>query len=828
MKSSSHTLKQPLVSCDSFSQLPTESEFCQCILQHLHKTLARHTFAATPGDWLNALAYAVRDTLLDSFMTTMGAHHYYNVRRVYYLSMEYLVGRLTGDTLVNLGIYDIASAALKQLGLDLADLLEEEPDMGLGNGGLGRLAACFMDSLATLEIPAVGYGVNYEFGLFRQSFRDGRQMEAPDEWRAYGSPWQIIRPEYRVEVPVGGHLEVSGDGVVWIPESSLIGVPSDIPVVGYGVNTVNFLRLWEARASCEFDFHRFDAGNYSDAVREKVESETVSKVLYPNDNSESGKKLRLLQEYFFVACSISDIIRRHLKDNPDISNLADKANLHINDTHPAIAVAELMRRLLDEHAMPWEEAWEATVKICAYTNHTLMPEALEKWSVAFFEEMLPRHLHIIREIDARFTESIFRHWPDDPSKMARLSIIEASSPPMVRMAHLAIAGSHSINGVAELHTKLLREQMFPDMETLFPGRFNNKTNGVTPRRWMRTANPALAALIDESIGNTWTSRLEDLALLEPYAADAGFCEHFAAIKHRNKEHLARVIADLCGIAVDPSALFDVQIKRLHEYKRQHLNLLHIIHLYQTLLNNPQATIQPRVFVFGAKAAPGYRTAKQIIHAINAVARLINSDNRIRGQLCIAFLPNYGVSLAQQIIPAADLSEQISTAGYEASGTGNMKLALNGALTIGTLDGANIEICEQVGQENCFIFGLTAEQVKQRQQQGYAPSVCIEQSPALERALRFLESGILTPSEPDAFRELCGNLRHSDPFLVCADFDAYCQAQTCAADAFSDTPSWVRKAVLNVARCGIFSSDRTIAQYAADIWKTPSVSINVPD
>jgi len=797
-------------------------EFKSTLLRHLNKTLVSHTSTASEYDWSLSLIHTIRELVLDRFMSTMEEQHESNVKRVYYMSMEYLVGRLTADTMINLGVYDTAAQALQEYGLELDSILEQERDMGLGNGGLGRLAACFLDSMATQEIPSVGYGINYEFGLFRQTFVDGRQVECTDEWRSFGCPWQVIRPEYQVDVHIGGQLErkKNFDGkmvTIWHPDSKVIGVPSDIPVPGYGVDTVNFLRLWAAKASRDFDFQTFDEGGYSEAVREKVESETISKILYPNDNTESGRKLRLLQEYFFVACSLTDILRRHLNFNASLDNLSDKAAVHINDTHPAIAVAELMRLLIDVHDMPWDKAWGITERACAYTNHTLMPEALEKWSVVMFEEMLPRHLDIIRGIDKRFLAKVDDMWPGDKERAKKLGLIDDSGDGMVRMAHLAIVGSHSVNGVAALHSELLKERMFPDMVTLFPGRFNNKTNGITPRRWMRTANPRLSQLIDSAIGPEWTRNLELLRGLEPLANDASFKESFNKVKRFNKLDLTATIKQLCGINVDPDALFDVQIKRLHEYKRQHLNLLHIIALYKTLLDDPNLSIQPRVFIFGAKAAPGYKLAKHIIHAINSVATVINADRRVKDLIKIVFIPNYSVSLAQKIIPAANLSEQISTAGLEASGTGNMKLALNGALTIGTLDGANIEIRDNVGAENIFIFGKTVEEVRALQQNGYSPTDSIKQSPQLQEVLGMIKDGSFFTGNPSPMEPLYETLTQDDPFLVCADFDSYVQAQSEAANAFKNTQEWTRKAVLNVARCGTFSSDRTISQYASEIW-----------
>ncbi|MBN1404524.1 MAG: glycogen/starch/alpha-glucan phosphorylase [Opitutales bacterium] len=795
--------------------------FQDILLRQLKANVVSHPSKASLHDWSEALSHTVRELVANRFIHTMDVHHKNNAKRVYYLSMEYLVGRLTEDTMINLGVQDYAREVLADMGVDLDDVLAQEPDMGLGNGGLGRLAACFLDSMATLEIPAVGYGINYEFGLFRQSFKDGRQVESADEWRSFGCPWQIVRPEITVEIPFGGHIETVAlpDGTTrseWIPESKVLGVANDIPVQGYGVGTVNFLRLWAARASKDFDFHAFDSGCYSEAVKEKVESETISKILYPNDNTESGKKLRLLQEYFFVACSIADILRRHLNSNPSVDNLSEKLALHINDTHPAIAVAELMRVLLDTHGLDWDKAWAITERSCAYTNHTLMPEALERWSVALFETLLPRHLEIIRGIDERFRKQVGSRWPDDEAILQKLSIIDDKDE-SVRMAHLAIVGSHSVNGVAALHSELLRKSMFPEMDSLFPTRFNNKTNGITPRRWIRTANPALSCLIDKSIGTGWTRDLEQLARLEPLSKDESFKEEFRAIKQANKVELAKIIKERCSLVVDPAAMFDVQIKRLHEYKRQHLNLLHIVHLYRCLLDSPGLQIQPRVFIFGAKAAPGYVLAKHIIHAINLVADVVNNDPRTRDMLKVAFLPNYNVSLAQRIIPAADLSEQISTAGLEASGTGNMKLALNGALTIGTLDGANVEIRDNVGAENIFIFGHTADEIAQLRQRGAGPVEFIKRSADLRAVLDLLASGAFCRGGANPFVPLLDSITGKDPFFVCADFDAYCLAQSKAALAYENAAEWTRKAILNVARCGAFSSDRTIRQYAEQIW-----------
>ncbi len=801
------------------------------ILNHLRYTLAHDPETASRSDWWNAVCLSVRDRILERSSHTRAAHRERNVRRVYYLSMEYLMGRLLEDNLRNSGLWDCTQQALEELGQDLERLAGEEPDMGLGNGGLGRLAACFMDSLATLDLPAVGYGIHYEFGLFRQEFEKFSQVEHPDEWLKFGNPWEICRPEYSVNVQLYGKVEQEFDSRghgrwVWKDTKSLLGVPLDIPIAGYGLGTVNFLRLWESRASENFNFKIFDQGGYVDAVRDKVEGETISKVLYPNDSTAQGRELRLVQEYFFVACSLRDIIRRHNRDGNDWDNFAKHVAIQLNDTHPAVAIPELMRILLDEEDIPWDKAWKICVSTFSYTNHTLLPEALERWSVPLFEHVLPRHLQIIYEINRLFLQNVVeKKWPGDNEKKAQLSIIEETQPKMIRMASLSVVGSHTTNGVAALHTRLLKARLFADYHQLYPKRFQNKTNGITPRRWLKACNPELAALIDETIGNDWPMDLDRLSELEKLADDAGFQEKFSKIKRNNKERLATVIRDLCGVQVDPGAMFDVQIKRLHEYKRQHLNLLHILTLYRRLLNNPDLDLTPRVFVFAAKAAPGYTLAKHIIHCINAVAHKINWDKRVKDKLKVVFLPNYGVTLAERIIPAADLSEQISTAGKEASGTGNMKLALNGALTIGTLDGANVEIREEVGDENIFIFGLTVEEVQKLWAKGYSSFDYYWDNEELRAVVDWLDSEAFTTN-----RDATGALKRSlvddgDPFLVLADFDDYAKCQKKVGDVFRDRANWARKAILNSARVGKFSSDRTIRQYAEEIWKLPSVRVN---
>ncbi|RFC43150.1 MAG: starch phosphorylase [Verrucomicrobia bacterium] len=800
----------------------------QSILNHLRYTLAQEPSVAPAQDWWNAVCLSVRDRILDRSSHTRSAHQALNVRRVYYLSLEYLMGRLLDNNLHNSGLWHTTQAALADLGKDLNALLETEPDMGLGNGGLGRLAACFLDSMASLDLPSVGYGIYYEFGLFKQTFDSFNQVEKPDAWNVFGNPWEIIRPYYSVTVNLYGRVEQkfddSGHGhSIWTGTRSLVGVPRDIPIAGYGLTTVNFLRLWESHASAEFNLRIFNEGGYIEAMKDKAEGETISKVLYPNDNTAQGRELRLVQEYFFVACSLQDIIRRHRAGGNDWHNFADKVAIQLNDTHPAIAVVELLRILVDQETMAFEDAWQIVRNTFAYTNHTLLPEALERWSVQLLHKVLPRHLELIYILNQKFLDEVVKaHWPDSPEKMASLSLIEETNPKMVRMAHLSVLGSHTTNGVAALHTRLLTERLFPDFAELFPGRFQNKTNGITPRRWLKACNPALSELIDATIGSDWVRDLDRLQQLAKWADDSAFQDKFLAIKAANKTRLAATIESLCGIQVDPQSLFDVQIKRLHEYKRQHLNLLHILALYRRLLNDPTMDIVPRVFIFAAKAAPGYFLAKHIIHCINAVAATINADDRIHGKLKVAFLPNYSVSLAERIIPAADLSEQISTAGKEASGTGNMKLALNGALTIGTLDGANVEILEEVGEDNIFIFGLTVEEAEALVANGYRSSDLYWANEELRNTIDWLDSGYFTSNREATSAVKASLLSHGDPFLVLADFDAYTACQARVDAAFRDRSSWAQKAILNTARVGKFSSDRTIAEYARDIWRLPPV------
>lgn len=806
-------------------------EFKLSVLNHLKFSLGRDTVTATKRDWWIATCRAVHDRIMDRFIDTMGEHNRHNVRRVYYLSLEYLMGRMLNNNIYSAGLQEVAEEALRDLGLNLEELCQQEEDMGLGNGGLGRLAACFLDSLATLDYPAVGYGIYYEFGLFSQKFENGRQMESPDVWRRFGCPWEIVRPEYTMKVKLYGRVEMyfdeSGNASPrWVDTQEVLGLPNDIPIAGFGTRTVNFLRLWEARASEDFNLSTFNEGGYVDAVRNKAIAETISKVLYPNDSSESGKELRLAQQYFFVCCSIQDIIRRWRKHNKDWKTFPKLVSVQLNDTHPAITVAELMRVLLDEEHLDWDHAWSITRQVCSYTNHTLLPEALEKWSVPLFEKVLPRHLQIIYEINRRFLEDeVESRWPGCDEMKSRLSLIEEGSPKMIRMAYLSVVGSHTVNGVAALHTKLLKAFLMRDFDNLYPGKFVNRTNGITPRRWLLACNPDLADLISAKIGEGWKKDLPQLKQLEPFAKDAEFQKKFMSIKQANKRILKDIIKHECGVDVPEDAIYDVQIKRLHEYKRQHLNLLHILYLYRQLLRNPDFDMHPRVFVFGAKAAPGYVLAKHIIHAINRVGMKINHDERIKNKLKVVFLPNYRVSLAEKIIPAADVSEQISTAGKEASGTGNMKFALNGAATIGTLDGANVEIREEVGDENIFIFGMTVEEVDSLRERGYNPYDYYFANEELRHVVDWLGSNYFTPEDPHALSPV----RHSlldggDPYFVLADFDAYVKAQAELDKVYRDKERWAELVILNTARVGKFSSDRTIKEYAEGIWHLPAVRV----
>ncbi len=798
----------------------------RAFIDHVEYTRGKNFDSASLYDRYLALALTVRDRLAKSWVKTQRRYYQQDAKRAYYLSAEYLLGRALGNNLINMGLWDSTREALRELGVDLTSLLEMEQDAGLGNGGLGRLAACFLDSLATLDMPGMGYGIRYEFGIFTQEIINGYQVERADEWLKFGNPWEIVRPERIVPVRFYGSVEqtVAPDGrrvARWVGGKTVLGVPYDTPIAGYGARTVNSLRLWQARASAEFDFALFNDGDYERSVVEKNDSEVISKVLYPNDQNQAGKELRLKQEYFFVACSIADIMRRYLKTHSDFVQFPNKVAIQLNDTHPAVAVTELMRVLLDEKRVPWDEAWDITTRTFGYTNHTLLAEALEKWPVPLFERLLPRHLQIIYEINQRFLRQVQIRWPFDTERMARMSLIEEGKEKQVRMAHLAVVGSHSVNGVAALHSNLLKRDVMPDFAELYPEKFNNKTNGVTPRRWLLACNPRLAKLITSAIGDKWIADLEQLTGLEKFADDAGFVKAFREAKEGNKQDLVSHLRDVMWTSLDPTAVFDVQVKRLHEYKRQLLNALHIVHLWIQARKDPSSIGVPRAFLFGAKSAPGYKSAKLIIRLINGIGEVVNSDAGRTG-LRVAFIPNYRVSLAERIIPAADVSEQISTAGMEASGTGNMKFALNGALTLGTLDGANIELREKVGAENFFLFGLTTDEVAQRKREGYRGRNVYEANPDIREVLDLISSGFFSPEDKTIFRPLVDGLLDDDRYMVLEDFEGYRKAQADIARKYQQPDQWWRSAILNVARTGWFSSDRTIKEYAADIWGIKSI------
>jgi len=797
---------------------------------HLLYSLAKDQYSATARDRFMSLALTVRDRLIERWISTQQRYYRRDAKRVYYLSAEFLMGRALANNLLNLGLYDTAREAMRMMGLEVSDLLEQEVDAGLGNGGLGRLAACFLDSMATLDVPGYGYGIRYEFGMFDQEIKAGWQIEKPDEWLRFGNPWEMPRPEYWVPVGFGGRTEEHFDHgqlkIHWAPEEQVIGVAYDTPIAGYGNATVNTLRLWRARASEEFDLTLFNDGDYERAVLEKNRSETISKVLYPSDVKMFGRELRLKQQYFFVACSLHDIVRRHLVAHKSLDDFADKIAIQLNDTHPAVAIPELMRIFVDEHQLPWEKAWELTVATFGYTNHTLLSEALETWPVEIFGQLLPRHLAIILEINRRFLRQVMNRFPYDEPRISRMSLIDEGDGQLaskrIRMAYLAVVGSHSVNGVAALHTQLLQQDLLHDFHEMWPERFNNKTNGVTPRRWLLAANPLLSEAITARIGDGWSIDLDELRKLEPLADDETFRAAFRDIKQRNKEQLAAYIEREQGITVDRSSIFDVQVKRLHEYKRQLLNLLHVVALYLRIKNQPDLPMVPRTFIFGGKAAPAYAVAKLIIKLINSVGAVVNADPQVKEKLKVVFLANYRVSLAERIFPGSDLSEQISTAGKEASGTGNMKFALNGALTIGTLDGANIEIRDEVGHENFFLFGLTAQEVQDLLRRGYRPRDFYEQNAELRAVLDLVNGGFFEPDHPELFRPLVQSLLDHDPYLLLADFASYADCQQRVEQAFVDKERWTKMAILNVARMGKFSSDRTIREYAEQIWKAQSV------
>jgi starch phosphorylase len=824
-----HSPSQPPTQEPTRTGLSTET-IARAFCDNLYYLQARFPAVATTNDRYMALAYTIRDRLLHRWVNTAETYYQSKSRTVAYLSAEFLMGPQLGNNLVNLGILDVTRTALGQLDIDLDDLLEQEEEPGLGNGGLGRLAACYLDSLASLQIPAIGYGIRYEFGIFDQTIRDGWQVEITDKWLRFGNPWEIARPEIVFDVKLGGHTQSYHENgtyrVRWIPQRVVRGAAYDTPVAGYKNNTVNLLRLWKAEAAESFDFQAFNTGDYYGAVNEKMVSENISKVLYPNDESPQGKQLRLQQQYFFASCALQDMIRLHLQRSKSLANFHEKFAVQLNDTHPAVAVAELMRLLLDDHHLSWESAWDITTKTFAYTNHTLLPEALERWPVPLFSSVLPRHLELIYEINRRFLEEVEARFPNEPERVARMSLIDESGERYVRMANLATVGSHSVNGVAKLHSELLQLGVLSDFYDLEPSKFHNVTNGVTPRRFIALSNPHLTSLISKHIGENWIKDLRQLQELEPLAENLEFRNAWRKVKLANKQHLAQIIHKRTGIEIDPTSLFDIQVKRLHEYKRQHLNILHVITLYNRLRSNPRLPAPPRTIIFGGKAAPGYTMAKLIIKLINSVANVINHDPLTRDRLKVAFIPDFNVKVAHHIYPAAELSEQISTAGKEASGTGNMKFSLNGALTIGTLDGANIEIRDAVGADNFFLFGLTAAQVQEQLESGYNPSAFYENDPELRQSLDQIASGHFAGGNSHLFRPIVDNLLYHDPFLLLADYRAYIDAQDRVSQAYQDPENWTRMSILNVARMGHFSSDRSITEYAEKIWKTQPVEISL--
>ena len=807
----------------------TITDLKQSFLDNLFCGLGRVLMASTPNDAYTALAMTVRDRVFKQGVQTMETYARQDTRMVAYLSAEYLPGPHLVNNLLNLGIVEPTRQAMSELGLNLDNLAEQEEEPGLGNGGLGRLASCYLDSMASLEVPAIGYGIRYEFGIFDQAIKDGWQVEITDKWLRFGNPWEIVRPEIVYDVKFGGYSEPWTDDhgqyrVRWIPGTVVKGVAYDTPILGYRVGTCNHLRLWKAEAVESFDFAAFNHGDYYRAVEDKMRSENITKVLYPNDEVTEGKTLRLQQQFFFVTCSLQDMIRIHLMLKRPLDKFHEKWAVQLNDTHPSIAVAELMRLLVDEHHMDWTTAWNVTRSTFAYTNHTLLPEALEKWPLSLFGKLLPRHLEIIYEINAQFLDEVRSRYPGDNARLERMSIIDESGGRYVRMAHLATVGSHHVNGVARLHSDLLRQTVMYDFAGLWPEKFCNVTNGVTPRRFIAASNPGLAQLITGRIGEDWLHDLDQLRKLESMADEVSFQQQWCEVKLKAKRDLAGLIEQRTGIKVNPESLFDIQAKRLHEYKRQHLNILHILTLYLRLKREPKEDIPARTFIFGAKAAPGYFIAKLIIKLISSVADLVNNDPDAQDKLKVVFFPDFNVKNAQHIYPAADLSEQISTAGLEASGTGNMKFSMNGALTIGTLDGANVEIREEVGAENFFLFGLNAAQVQDVKSRGYNPHDIYQQNSALREVLDFIASGALAAGDKSLFSPLVDNLLWHDPFLVLADYQAYIDCQDQVSALWINTQAWTRKSILNVARMGKFSSDRSIRDYCDQIWKVKPVPV----
>jgi len=799
-------------------------DFKKCIQHHLMSFQGRDPERAGDQDVYRALSYALRDVLMEKWIKTQKTFYAGKMKRVYYLSLEFLVGRSLGNAIVNMGLMDEITQALEQLGYDLETLRECEEDAALGNGGLGRLASCFMDSIATMKIPAYGYGIRYDFGLFNQKIVDGYQVETPDSWLRLGSPWMYERTSFMYPVQFYGHVTSTTDEhgryrARWTEAQIVMAMACDMLVPGFNNDHVINMRLWRAKASRELDLHSFNAGNYINAVESKVESETISKVLYPSDDISEGQELRLKQQYFFVCATFQDILRRYRKDNETFADFPNQVAVQLNDTHPAIAIPELMRILLDIEGLGWEQSWDICVKTFAYTNHTLMPEALETWPVDMLGRVLPRHLEIIYEINRRFLEEVASRYPGNQRKLQEMSLIDEGPVRRVRMANLAIVGSHSVNGVAALHSELLKNYLFRNFHEMYPTKINSKTNGITPRRWLLKCNQDLAQLIGEKIGYDWVVNLDKLRGLEPYSDNPAFHQRWQAVKLVNKKLLAKIIADTCGVTVDPNSLFDIQVKRIHEYKRQLLNVLHVIHFYQRLITRPDEPVTPRTIIFAGKAAPSYHKAKLIIKLINSVGSVVNNDPRVGDRLKVVFIPNYNVSLAERIMPGADLSEQISTAGTEASGTGNMKFALNGALTIGTLDGANIEIREEVGAENIFIFGMTAEEAEyEKKCKSRKPYQIYENNPAVRDIIDAIANGAFSNGDTELFRPLVNDLlSENDPYLLLLDLESYLQCQQLVGKVYADRTAWTKRSILNVARMGKFSSDRTIREYAEEIW-----------
>jgi len=804
--------------------------FRKAIIENLYFSRGSAIQSASNHDVFVALALTVRDHLVERWAKTTQAHYAANPKFVYYLSAEYLMGKQLPQNLLYTDTADLARRVLSETEVSLKDLVELDPEPGLGNGGLGRLAACFIDSLAALDIPAVGYGLRYEFGIFKQEFVDGWQVESPDRWLRLGNPWEFPQPDDMVEIGLYGHTERYSDEdgnhrVRWIPRHKVMAEPYHTLVPGYGTNTVNLLRLWRARATSAFDFELFDVGDYARAVEQKVYSENITKVLYPNDNTPQGKELRLQQQYFFVAASLQDIIRRFKLRNQDWKSFPEKVVIQLNDTHPVVAIPELMRLLLDENKLAWEQAWEITCATFAYTCHTLLPEALEKWPVGLFERLLPRHLEIIFEINHRFLTDVREKYPDDEARLRSMSIIEEGSERQVRMANLATVGCFAVNGVAELQSKLLRERTLSDFAEMWPEKFQNKTNGVTPRRFVKLANPRLSELVTSKIGADWPGDLDQLSNLEEYLEEPGFRRSWRKVKQQNKADLAAYIQQHHGVEVDLNSIFDVLVKRLHEYKRQLLQAMHILTLYRRIKADQEIEIVPRTFIFGAKAAPGYYMAKLIIKLINNVAEVVNNDPDVRGRLKVVFLENFNVSLAEKVYPAADISEQISMAGKEASGTGNMKFALNGAVTVGTLDGANVEIRERVGEDNFFLFGLSSDEVFELKERGYNPLDNYRSNTELKGVIDSIADGHFSDGDTELFRPIVDTLLHHDEYLLMADYASFVEAQDRAATAYSDGDGWTRKSILNAARCGFFSSDRSMRQYCDEIWKVKPVPVD---